>query len=238
MTKVQIKHRFSGAVLFETEIAAKYDSHSFGFRLGLAVKAAYKSDADLSGAYLSGAVLRDAVLRDADLSGADLSGAVLSGAVLRGAVLSGAVLRDAVLRDAVLRGAVLSGADLRGADLSGADLRDAVLRGAVLRDAVLRGADLSGADLRDAVLRDAVLRDAKIIRVIARITRLDGYEFIAFETDKRVIIRAGCRTMSPDGYRNHVAREYPDTDKAEETLAILDYIEARAAKLCGADVSA
>ena len=38
--------------------------------------------------------------------------------------------------------------------------------------------------------------------------------------------------MSPADYRQHVAREYPNTDKAEETLAVLDYIEARAAKLC------
>jgi hypothetical protein len=99
----------------------------FGVKLGLAVRAAYASgadlrDADLSGAVLRGAVLRDAVLRDADLSGADL--------------------RDADLSGAVLRGADLSDADLRDADLSGA-----VLRGAVLRDAVLRDADLSGAKI-------------------------------------------------------------------------------------------
>jgi uncharacterized protein YjbI with pentapeptide repeats len=138
MSNIQITSRLSGAVIFETEIAAEYEGYTFGFRLGLAVKAAYNSGADLS---------------DADLSDADLS-------------------------------------------------------------------------------------DAKIIRVIARATRLDGYEFIAFDTDKGIIIRAGCRTMSPDDYRAHVARGYHGTDKAEETLAILDYIEARAAKLCWADVSA
>ena len=126
MTNIQIKARFSGSVIFETEIASEYDGYSYGFRLGLAVKAAYKSCADLSGA------------------------------------------------------------DLHGADLSG----------------------------------------AKIVRVIARIDRLDGYEFIAFETDNGLIIRAGCRTMSPAEYRDHVAREYPDTDKAKETLRIIDHIEA------------
>jgi len=88
-------------------------------KLGLAVRAAYGSDADLSDADLRGAVLSGADLSGADLSGADLSGAVLS--------------------DAVLRGAVLRGADLRGADLRDADLSDAVLRGAVLRGAVLSG---------------------------------------------------------------------------------------------------
>jgi hypothetical protein len=147
MTNIQIKSRVSGAVIFETEIASEYDGYSYGFRLGLAIKAAYKS-----------------------------------------------------------------GADLSGADLSGADLR--------------------GADLRDADLHGANLHGAKIVRVIARIDRLDGYEFIAFETDNGLIIRAGCRTMSPSEYRDHVAREYPNTDKAEETLAILDYIESRAVKLC------
>ena len=40
--------------------------------------------------------------------------------------------------------------------------------------------------------------------------------------------------MSPADYRLHVARAYPGTDKAEETLAILDYIDSRAAKLCQA----
>ncbi|MGX1693177.1 pentapeptide repeat-containing protein [Brevundimonas naejangsanensis] len=97
-----------------------------GVKLGLAVKAAFASGADLRGADLRDADLRDAVLRDADLRGADLSGAVLRGADLSGADLSGAVLRGAVLRGAVLRDADLRGADLSGADLSGAVLPKAV----------------------------------------------------------------------------------------------------------------
>ena len=191
MSNVKIKSRFTGVVIFETEIAAEYDNSSVGVRLGLAVRAAFKNDADLSGAVLSGAVM----------SGADLSGAVMSNA------------------------------DLSGAHLRGADLRGAVLRGADLSNADLSGADLSGAVLSGAVMSGAVMSGAKITRIIARVGRLDGYEFIAFHTDKDTIIRAGCRTMSPAEYRAHVAREYPDEPKAEETLAILDYIEARAAKL-------
>jgi hypothetical protein len=120
---VNITHRFTAKVLFSAEIEAASDA-SDGGKLGEAVKAAYKSGADLSDAYLSGADLSGANLRGANLSGADLSGADLSGANLRGAYLSGA--------------------DLRGADLSGANLR-----GADLRDAYLRGADLSGANLRE-----------------------------------------------------------------------------------------
>ena len=217
MTNIQIKARFSGSVIFETEIASEYDGYSYGFRLGLAVKAAYKSCADLSGA---------------DLHGADLSGADLRGADLRGVNLHGANLRDANLSDANLHGANMSDADLRGADLSDANLSDANLHGVNLHGADLSGVNLHGADLSCADLRCANLHGAKIVRVIARATRGDSYEFIAFETNHGIIIRAGCRTMSPAEYRDHVAREYPDTDKAEETLAILDYIESRAVKLC------
>ena len=201
-TKIQIKSRFSGAVLFETEIAAEFADRNYGFRLGLAVRAAYKSGANLSGA--------------------DLSDAYLSGLDLRGSDL-----RDSNLRDSILRGADLSGLDLRGSDLRGADLRGSNLSGSNLSGSNLRGSNLSGSNLRDSNLSGR-----KIVRILARVARLDGYEFIAFETDKGVIIRAGCRTMSPAEYRDHAAREYPDTDKAEETLSILDFIEARAARLC------
>jgi uncharacterized protein YjbI with pentapeptide repeats len=172
MAIVEIKHLYTGKVLFACEVE---DSVNSGLRVRAALERAVASGADLRDAVLRGAVLSDAdlsgaVLRGAVLSDADLSGADLSGADLRGAVLSGADLRGAVLRGAVLRGAVLSGADLRDADLRGADLSGAVLRGAVLsdadlsgadlRDADLRGADLSSADLSGAVLSGAVLSGA------------------------------------------------------------------------------
>ena len=64
-SKFEIKHRYSGAVLFEMETES----------IKLCLEAAVKSEANLSGA---------------DLSGADLSGADLSRAYLRGAHLSGA----------------------------------------------------------------------------------------------------------------------------------------------------
>jgi uncharacterized protein YjbI with pentapeptide repeats len=211
MSNIQIRLRFSDAVIFEAEIAAEHDGKPYGFRLGLAAKLACNA----------GANLRGADLRGTDLSGVNLSGAYLSGANLSGVYLSGANLSGAHLSGAYLNGAYLSGANLRGADLSGANLRGADLS----------GADLSGTNLRDVNLSGANLSGAKIISVIARATRIDGYEFIAFRTDKGIIIRAGCRTMSPTEYRSHVAKEYPDGDKASETLAILDYIEARAAQV-------
>ena len=81
--KFAIRNRWTGNVQFEAEIEATDDT-PLRIKIGLAVKWARKSDADLSGANLSGA----------NLGGADLRGAVLSGANLRGADLSGANLRS------------------------------------------------------------------------------------------------------------------------------------------------
>jgi uncharacterized protein YjbI with pentapeptide repeats len=84
--KFEIKHRFSGSVLFSMETES----------LKLCVEAAKKSDADLRGADLRGA----------DLQGADLQGAYLHGAYLHGADLRGAYLQGAYLQGAYLQGAV------------------------------------------------------------------------------------------------------------------------------------
>jgi hypothetical protein len=137
------------------------------------------------------------------------------------------------LQWADLQGADLRGADLQGADLRGAYLRWADLRGADLRGAYLRGADLLGADLRGAYLRGAPTNDTSptasdICELVAgRVTRSDGYEFALFKMQEGPeIIRAGCRTFSIAEFRNHVASKYPGTPKAEETLRILDYLEA------------
>jgi len=98
------------------------------------------------------------------------------------------------------------------------------LGGADLEGANLRGADLRGADLEGANLGN----DKKITGLIARVTRVtDPYEFFAWRTDEGDFIKAGCRFMTVDEFRAHVAASYPETPKAEETLAILDFIEAR-----------
>ena len=160
----------------------------------------------------------------ANLRGADLRGADLGGANLEGANLRGANLRGANLGGADLGGANLGGANLRGANLEGADLEGANLRGANLRGANLEGADLRGADLRGVKLSPT----HTAVGLIARVTRIiHPYEFFAWSTDKGDIIKAGCRFMSVDEFRAHVAKEYPGTPKAEETLAILDFIESR-----------
>jgi len=137
-----------------------------------------------------------------------LSGANLTGADLRGAYLSGANLNKACLARANLTGANLRGAKLRGADLSVADLH---------------GADLSRADLSGATINGD-----KLDRLLARVTRVsDNYEFFLFALqDGPPKIKAGCRWMTIEEYRAHVADNYIYTNKARETLAILNYCEA------------
>jgi hypothetical protein len=131
--KIQIKNRFTGAVIFETDAET----------IGGAVAAAIAAKPDLRGANLCGANLRGADLRGANLCGADLCGADLCGADLRGADL-----REANLRGADLRGANLCGANLRAANLCGANLR---------------GADLRGADLEKILSQRTILADGDLI---------------------------------------------------------------------------
>jgi hypothetical protein len=100
--KIEIKHRFSGAVLFSIETES----------MRLAVEAAVKSRANLAGAYLAGANLARANLARANLAGANLAGANLDGAYLDGAYLAGANLDGANLARANLAGANLDGANL------------------------------------------------------------------------------------------------------------------------------
>ena len=109
--KFDILNRFSGAVQFTAEIECD-ESAAHSVKIGLAVKWAIKSGANLSRANLSGANLSGANLSRANLSRADLSRANLSGANLSVADLSGANLS----------GADLSRADLSGANLSGKKL--------------------------------------------------------------------------------------------------------------------
>ena len=131
---VNILSRFTGAVVFSAEIECKPDELP-STKLGLAVKVAVKSRADLSGANLSGAYLSRAYLSRADLSRANLSGANLSGANLSGAYLS-----RADLSGANLSGANLSRADLSGANLSGAKNADY----AIAQTRILPEGDLIG----------------------------------------------------------------------------------------------
>jgi uncharacterized protein YjbI with pentapeptide repeats len=196
---IEIKHRLTGAVLHTVEAKS-----------------------------LIGADLSNATLSYADLSGANLGGANLGSANLDRAAMSGANLGGAKLNGALMRGAYLYRANLHGADLYGANLYGANLYGVDLHGADLSGVGLHGIDLSKTYLYGAVINADKLKRLLARATRIhDGFEFFLFSLcDGPPKVKAGCRWLTIADYRAHVANEYPDTLRARETLAILDYFEA------------
>ncbi|MDF1685329.1 MAG: pentapeptide repeat-containing protein [Parvibaculaceae bacterium] len=156
-----------------------------------------------------------ALKEDVNIAWANLGAAYLIGADLRGANL-----RDANLGAAYLRGANLEGANLGGVDLRGANLEGANLKGANLKSTYLEGARLRGAKIDGHVIK----------RLVCQMWRqADAYEFFIFKIEgDDLLVRAGCQTRLISDYREHVGRDYPDTAKAEETLALLDYAESRA----------
>ena len=151
--KFNVLNRFSGSLQFAAEIECADDAPT-SIKLGLAIKWAIQTRANLT---------------RADLSGANLSGANLYGANLYGANLSRANLTRADLSGADLSGANLSGANLYGANLSRANLTRADLYGADLYEADLSGANLYGANLYEtknadlAIARTRILPEGEII---------------------------------------------------------------------------
>ena len=101
------------------------------------------------------------------------------------------------LRLAVLW-AIKVGADLTGADLTGANLT---------------GADLYGANLTGANVVDGGQRS-------------DGQRFVGWISEGVLQIRAGCRNFSITGARTHWQETRGGTPLGDETMAILDHIEA------------
>jgi hypothetical protein len=112
--KIQIKNRFTGAVIFET-------------------------DAESLGAAVIAAVAAKAYLIDANLIGANLKSANLIGANLKGAYLIDANLIDAYLIGANLKDAYLEGANLKGAYLEGANLEMLLSQRTILPDGEIIG---------------------------------------------------------------------------------------------------
>jgi hypothetical protein len=106
-----------------------------------------------------------------------------------------------------------SGANLRGADLRRANLRRANLGGANLDGADLGGADLDGANLGGANIVDGGQRS-------------DGYRFVGWIKDGVLQILASCRDLSISSGREHWAKTRGGTPLGDETMAILDHIEA------------
>ena len=218
MQTYEIKHRYTGTVLYS----------GGGESLRDVVVAAVRGDAYLGGAYLGDADLRGAYLRGADLRGAYLRGAYLRGAYLGGAYLRGAYLGDAYLGDADLRGAYLGDADLRGAYLGGADLGGADLRGAYLGDADLRGADLRSADLRGAKITDtALLIGARPVLIVGPMGSRNDY-LTAYLTSAGVMVRAGCFFDSIEAFREAAESEHGENKHGREYRAAIALIEAHA----------
>jgi hypothetical protein len=202
----QIKHRYTGVILFEGEA-------------GMTTRQ----------------MLEKATTSKANLGGADLYGAYLGGADLYGAYLYDADLGGADLYGANLRGAYLYGANLYAADLRGADLRGANLYGANVGGANLYDANLGGANLRDANLRDANLGE-KFGKLIAGRSffqcgpigsRSDYLQ--SFITDKGIVIKAGCITGFLDEFSAAVEKTHGDSDHGKEYAMAILMIEAHAA---------
>ena len=141
------------------------------------------------------------------------------------AILTGANLREAKLSHADLRWADMREANLSRADLGWADFRGADMRGATLRGANLSDADLSGANLREADLSEADLRGWS---VIDGGQRSDGHRFVGNIVNNVLMIAAGCRYFSIEDARAHWIYSRSGTPLGDETMCILDHIEALA----------
>ena len=104
-----------------------------------------------------------------------------------------------------------------------------------LAGADLTGANLARANLARANLTGAEIRGETVTRIVGQAVRLtpgDQYTFTAFEMEAGgVKVLAGCRWFTIPEFRAHVASHYPDTDKAADTLEILDYLERRAVRV-------
>ena len=178
MTKHQIKHRFTDAVLFECDVPDDMTSELH------------------TRFVLEKAVESDAVLRYADLSDANLGGANLIGANLGGANLSGANLSDANLGYAYLR----------YADLSGANLSDAKWRnGIVISKAPLQ---LYGLNWMVTVLDEHIQIGCQLHKTTewagfsdAAIAEMDGRNALRFwRTNKAAILALAAAHQTQEEY--------------------------------------
>ena len=216
MTTIKIKHRYTGAVLYECEAPDGMESVR---QMRHALEKAAAAKADLSYADLS----------YADLRGSDLSYADLRYADLRDSDLCYADLSYADLRDSDLSYADLSYADLRYADLRDSDLCYADLSYADLRDSDLSYADLSYADLRGSDLGEGkkLVGDRPVL-TIGPIGSRDGY-LTAYLTESGVYVRAGRFFDTLDLFVDAVLTRHGDNKHGREYLAAVELIKAHAA---------
>ena len=193
---IEIKHRFSGQVLF---------CYTAKGNMKDAVVSALQIGANLIGANLRDANLIGANLRDANLSGANLRGANLIGANLRDANLIGANLRDANLRDANLRDANLIGANLRDANLRDANLIGANLSGEILK---IQPISIQGMEYQCLITPEFLTLGCQRHRHEEwayfddrRIIEMDGRKAIAFWSANKDWILAACAAHKAESDR-------------------------------------
>ena len=115
---------------------------------------------------------------------------------------------------------------LVGANLTWANLTCANLTRANLTRADLMRANLTGADLMLADLMRANLMGAK--GVVLGPQRSDGYNSWLTHDGADYIVRMGCRSFTFAQAREHWLRTRGGTRLGDESLAIVDYLEARA----------
>jgi uncharacterized protein YjbI with pentapeptide repeats len=141
--------------------------------------------------------------------------------------LEKAVSTGANLAWADLTGANLAGADLDGANLARANLTGADLTGAKLTRANLDGANLDGANLAQANLAGAELIGGRPIFMIGPIGSRCAY-FTSYNTDKGIMLRAGCFFGTIDEFMEKLSKEHQDNNHAKEYLAALELIKCHA----------
>ena len=136
------------------------------------------------------------------------------------------------LEKAVIAGANLDGVNLDGANLAGAYLDGAYLAGANLTRANLTRANLDGANLAWAYLDGANLDGAKLIGerpifMIGPIGSRHSY-FTSYNTDKGIMLRAGCFFGTVDEFTEKLSEEHQNNDHAKEYLSALELIKCHA----------
>jgi hypothetical protein len=136
---IEIKDRYSGRVLFETEAETLKGALEEAVISGVNLSCADLRNADLGGAYLA-----NAQLSNADFSGANLFGIILDRATLIGTRFCNVDLRYADIKSANLKKAVLRNSELICSCFLGSNLTRTDFQGSNLEGAELRGANLTG----------------------------------------------------------------------------------------------
>ena len=169
----------------------------------------------------------NADMRGAYMHGASLGGVKLRGTQLRGAYMSYADINEADMTEADMTGAYMLWTKLRGVCMSRAKLCRADMTHADLTCADVTGADISTANFQGANLHGVKWTPG--LALCGRAHRGD-YEFFAWLgawPGAEPVIRAGCRTWIGLADARAYYRTMEGTDKAEHSLAILDYLETR-----------